>query len=74
MSDFSDTQPTYISFNSISHEIKKVLTSKIKLDEMFEQFTNQVNALNSCITIYSQQLKSSSNINNSNQSGKKKFC
>jgi hypothetical protein len=57
MSDFND-QPTHISFTSISNEIKKVLASKIKLDEMFEQFTNHVNALNSYINIYGYQLES----------------
>jgi hypothetical protein len=74
MSDFSDDQPTHISFDSISHEIKKILSSKMKLDEIFQQFTNQVNALNSYINLYQEQLKSSSNINDSDRSGKKKFC
>jgi hypothetical protein len=61
MSD-NENDSTHISFNSISKGVKDVLASKMKLDEMFEQFTNQVNALNSYICIYHEQLKSS-NIN-----------
>jgi hypothetical protein len=73
MSD-SENDSTYISFNSISKGIKRVLHSKIELDGLFKQFTNDVNSLNSSIILYKEQLKSSSNVNNSNQSGKKKFC
>jgi hypothetical protein len=40
---------------------------------MFKDFTNQVDSLNSYITIYKEQLKTSSIINNFNQSGKKKY-
>jgi hypothetical protein len=73
MSD-SEYDDTYISFSSISNSIKKVLQSKIKVDEMFEQFTNQVNALNSSILLYNEQLKKQkTNVNDSDR-GKKKFC
>jgi hypothetical protein len=73
MSD-SENDDTHINFNSIFNGIKKVLNSKKQLDGMFKEFTNDVNSLNSSIILYKDQLKSSSNINNSHQSGKKMFC
>jgi hypothetical protein len=78
MSNISDNQQTFISFNSKSDEMGKILESKLKLDEMFKQFTNQGNALNSYIDIYNKQRLSLKRPDNDSDrtyhGGKKKFC
>jgi hypothetical protein len=62
MSDF-----THISFSSILSEINHLLDSKIKLDEMFKDFTNSLNSLNYYIGLYQRHEIHP-------QLGKKKFC
>jgi hypothetical protein len=75
MSD-SESDYTHISFNSIIHEMNDLVDAKLKLDIMFKEFTNRINNLNYYIGLYERHevkhLKKGDN--DSNKSGKKKFC
>jgi hypothetical protein len=74
MSD-SESDATYISFTTISNGMDLVLDCKDKLENMFKVFSDQVNALNSYIDLYKlQECKQKRRDNDSNRSGKKKFC
>jgi hypothetical protein len=66
MSD-NESDSTHISYSSIVNEINKLVDSKIKLDEMFKDFTDSSNSLNSYIGLYERH-------NVLPQLGKKKFC
>jgi hypothetical protein len=66
MSD-SDFDDTHISFTSITKQMNDLIDSKLKLDIMFKEFTNNLNNLNYYIGLYERH-------NVHPQLGNKKFC